>query len=178
MAIAEQCGAGWDAFLVDDCTAAGVGGFASGELVELAEEAAAAGDHEGNYHAVTDLQVGHPAAGLFDDAHELVAEDIARLCLWNLAMIEVQVGAADGGSGDPKDDVVFVLDERVGDIVDPDVLGSVVCQCSHWFISCRGGSGWSMQGKPRRQGKFRWNRPVASFSVTGPVQHHEELSLG
>ncbi|MNH14489.1 hypothetical protein D3C79_740820 [compost metagenome] len=165
MAVAEQGGTWRNRFLVDYCATAGVGGFACSELVELAEEAAAAGDHERNHHAVTDLQIGDPATGFLDDAHELVAEDITRLGLWNLAVVEVQVGAADGGGGDPEDNVVLFLDERVGDIVDPDVLGSVVCQCSHGFISCRGGTGWSMQGKPGGEVKFRWNHPVAGFSA-------------
>ncbi|MNV78289.1 hypothetical protein D3C71_1717710 [compost metagenome] len=97
----------------------------------LAEETAAAGDHERNDHAVSDVQVGHGAAGVLDDAHEFVAEDIARFGLRDLAVVEVQVRAADGGGRYPQDDVVIVLDDRVRDVVDPDIVAAVIGQCSH-----------------------------------------------
>lgn len=77
MAIAKQGGARWDAFLVDDRTAPGVGGFAGGEQIVLAEEATAAGDHKGDHHAVANLQISHAFADVLDDAHELVAENVA-----------------------------------------------------------------------------------------------------
>ena len=114
----------------------------------LAEETAAASDHEGNHYAVADLQIGDGTAGIFDDAHELMAEDIARFGFWNFASVEVQVRAANGCGGDPEDDVVFLLNDGIGDVIDPDVVCSVVGQCSHKVSSCSRFSVIGMQGKP------------------------------
>lgn len=126
------------AFLVDDGAAASVGGFAGGELVELAEEAATTGDHERDHHAVTDLQVGNPAPGFFDDAHEFVAENVASFGLRDPAVVQVQVRTANGCGGDSQDDVVVVLEDGIRNIVDANVLWPVVSQCSHGYDSCGG----------------------------------------
>src|SRR5262249_45202202 len=55
-----------------------VGVVAQGPELSLAEEAFAAGDGEGNHHAISTLQVLDPPADLFDRAHELVAQYVAR----------------------------------------------------------------------------------------------------
>ena len=66
----------------------------------------------GHDDAVAALDAGHARAGVLDDAHELVAEDVAVLHARDLAAVDVQVGAADGGGGDAQDDVVVVLRAR------------------------------------------------------------------
>lgn len=57
----------------------------------LAEEAAAAGDHEGNHHPVAGTHSGHLAADLLDNAHEFVAQNVTGLHRRDFAMIKVQV---------------------------------------------------------------------------------------
>ena len=61
----------------------------------LAEEAAAARDRERHDDAVADLQLGVLLADLDDFAHELVAEDVARLHRRDEAVVEMEIGAAD-----------------------------------------------------------------------------------
>ena len=131
MAVTEQCGARWNALLVDDRAPPRVGGFAGSEQLVLTEEAAAASDHKGNHHAVADLEISDCIPGVLDDAHELMAEDIARFGFWNFASVEVQVGAANGCGGDPEDNVVFLLDDWIRDVIDSDVVCAVVGECSH-----------------------------------------------
>ena len=64
-------------------------------------------------------------------AHRLVAEDVALLHGRHVAVEEVQVGAADGGGGDPHDGVARVLDLRDRDGVDADVALAVPAECLH-----------------------------------------------
>src|SRR5262249_42023258 len=57
---------------------------------------------------------------LDDLAHELVAEDVALLHRGDVPVVEVEVGAADGGGGDPHHGVAWVHERRVGDVLDLD----------------------------------------------------------
>lgn len=86
-----------------------------------------------NHHPVADLQISDGAAGVFYDPHELMAEDITRFGFWNFASVEMQVRAANGCGGDPEDDVVCFLEDGIRNVIDPDVVCSVVGQCSHWW---------------------------------------------
>ena len=86
--------------------------------------AVAAGDRERDDDAVADLEVVHAAADLDDLAHELVPEDVALLHRRDVAVVEVQVGAADRGRRDPHDRVAVVEDLRVGDVLDLDGVAS------------------------------------------------------
>ena len=65
------------------------------------------------------------APDLHDLAHELVAEDVAALHGGHEAVVEMQVGAADGAGGDLDDGVARMLDLRVGDRVAADVVLAV-----------------------------------------------------
>ncbi|MNN48946.1 hypothetical protein D3C81_1634480 [compost metagenome] len=60
-----------------------------------------------------------------------MAEDIPGLGFWNLSSIQMQVRTADRRGGDPEDDVVCFLDNGIRDVIDPDVVCSVVGQRSH-----------------------------------------------
>jgi hypothetical protein len=97
----------------------------------VAEEALAAGNGEGHHHAVALLQAGDAPAGVFHDAHELVAEDVAGLHVGNLAAEDVQVGAADGRGGDAQHDIVVLLQHRVGHRLDADILRRLVGEGFH-----------------------------------------------
>ncbi|MDB5424419.1 MAG: Alcohol dehydrogenase GroES domain protein, partial [Phenylobacterium sp.] len=51
---------------------------------------------------------GYFGADLDDFAHELMAQDVARVHAGNVAVVEVHVGAADGCRGDPDDGVAGI----------------------------------------------------------------------
>src|SRR5919201_4360230 len=80
----------------------------------------------------------HLRADLLDDPHRLVAEDVAVLHAGRLAAVEVEVGAADRRRGDADDRVDRLLDPRVGDVLDAELLGPVPDDCLHR----RRGSTW------------------------------------
>jgi hypothetical protein len=66
-------------------------------------------------HAITRLQLSDRASDLDDLTHRLMAENVALLHGRHVAVVEVQVGAADGGGCDLYDDVGRVNDFRIGD---------------------------------------------------------------
>jgi len=134
MAVTKECGAGWGLFLVEDGAAAGVGGLAGSVQIHGAEETGAAGDDEWHYHTVAFAYPVHRGAGVDYLAHEFVAEDIAILDLWNLATVQVQIRAADGGGGHPQNDVVVSQHDRIGNGLDTYVMASVISECSHGVI--------------------------------------------
>jgi hypothetical protein len=76
------------------------------------------------------LQTGDPAAQVLDDPHVLVTEHDPRVRR-GPALVDVQVGAADAGGGDPHDHVVGMLDPRVRDLLDGDVEGFPVHERPH-----------------------------------------------
>ena len=71
---------------------------------------------------VAGFQVAYPRADLDHLTHELVAEDVALAHRREIAVVEVQVGAADGGRGDADDRVAGVHDGRVRDGDDLDAV--------------------------------------------------------
>ncbi len=60
---------------------------------------------KGHDDAVALFEVGHAAADFLDDAHGLVAHDVAVFHGGLEAVVEVQVAAADGGGGDADDGI-------------------------------------------------------------------------
>ena len=121
--VAEQRRAG--AVLVD------LGGLALAVQALAAHEARAARDVERHDDPVADRDLGDRRPDLGDDAHRLVAEDVALAEERAEQLVEVQVRAADPGRGDLDDHVRRILDRRVGHGVDADVALAVVGQCSH-----------------------------------------------
>ena len=99
--------------------------LALGVQVLVAEKAVPAGDVEGDDDAVARRYVLHVRPYLFDDAHGLVADDVALAHEGRELGVKVQVGAADGGGGYADDGVGGLLDDRVGDVVHPDVFLAV-----------------------------------------------------
>ena len=108
----------------------GVGGLrrvavvAGAELLALAEEALAARDGEGDDHALALLE-RRLGADLDHLAHEFVADDVARAHGRDIAVVEVEVGAADRGRGDLEDRVARIDDLGIGDGVDADVVAAL-----------------------------------------------------
>ncbi|MNO65764.1 hypothetical protein D3C76_565330 [compost metagenome] len=127
----KQRGTRWNGFLVEDRATPRVGLFTGGEQIHLAEKAAAASDNEGDHHSVAGLHGSDGRARFFNDAHELMTEDIAMLDGRDLPAIQMQVRTTDCRGGDAKDDVVAVLDNRIGDGVDFDAMRAVIGECSH-----------------------------------------------
>ena len=154
--VAEQAGAGGGGLLVEDGAAAGRAGLAGGVEGLLAVEAVAAGDGEGDHHAVALLHRVHRRADLLDDAHELVAHDVAGLHARHLAAPEVQARAADRGGRHPQEDVVAVLQDGIGDALDAHVLGAVIDQCLHGCTSrCCAGKLIPRWCRPRARSALR-----------------------
>ena len=83
-----------------------LGGLALRLEVARAHPAVSAGDVERDDDAVADLEIPCLGPDLLDDAHRLVAEDVALVEERPEDLVEVQVGAADRGARDAHDRVV------------------------------------------------------------------------
>nr|GFD32763.1 hypothetical protein [Tanacetum cinerariifolium] len=94
----------------------------AGQLV-VAKEAVAAGDGERHYHAVAALEVAHALAHFLHDAHELVPEH--HWGSGQRAVVDVQVGAANGRARHANDGVARVFERGVIYCIDADVAGAV-----------------------------------------------------
>src|SRR5690554_1226289 len=134
VAVAEQGSPGGDLLLVQNRASSGVGGLAGGVQVHVAEEAAAAGDHEGHYDPLALAHSGYAPAGFHHFAEEFVAEDVTLLHLRNGAAIQVQVGAADRRGGNPQNDVVILQNGRIRYRFDADIMTAVVSKCAHALL--------------------------------------------
>ncbi len=96
-----------------------------------AHPARAAADVERYDDAVAYAEVGDGRADLLDDAHRLVADDVAGLHERGEGLVEVQVGAAQAGGGDLDDRVGRLLDPRVGYVGDLHVVDALPGDCLH-----------------------------------------------
>ncbi|PSK62863.1 hypothetical protein B0E53_05229 [Micromonospora sp. MH33] len=112
-----------------------LGGLALGVELAVAHPARAAGDGEGDDHPVAGPEPGHPGPDLLDDAHRLVAEDVTGLQVRPEHLVQVQVGSADRGRGDPDDRIGRLLDPGVRYVLDADVPLAVPGQCLHAGMS-------------------------------------------
>ena len=114
-----------------------LGGLALGVELAVAHEAVAARDLERHHHPVAGGEVGDLAADLLDDAHGLVAEDVALAHERAERLVQVQVRPTDVGRRDLHDRVGGLLDHRVGDRVHPHVALAVPGHCLHRATSER-----------------------------------------
>nr|WP_230198286.1 hypothetical protein [Flaviflexus massiliensis] len=96
---------------------ADLGGFTLRLQSLAAHEAMPAGNVEGDDHPIPRLDVSDGRADLFDDAHGLMADDVALVHERCQHLIEVQVRSADGGRGDPDDRIGGFLDLWVRDLL-------------------------------------------------------------
>jgi hypothetical protein len=103
----------------------------------LAHVAAAACDVERHDDTVTGCDLGDGRSHFLDDAHRLVAEDVARLHADHLRAVEVEIGPADRTRGDADDCVRRLLDPGVVHGLDADVLVSVPHDCLHLVTATR-----------------------------------------
>jgi hypothetical protein len=117
----------------------GIGVVAEGPEILLAEQAASARDGERDDHAITALELLDLAADFLDDPHELVAEDIARLHGGDVAIVEVQVAAADGCPRDADDRIAGIDNLRIPDRVYLNFFGTHPANCLHRISPWRTG---------------------------------------
>jgi hypothetical protein len=106
-------------------------GFALGLEAPKAHEAVTARDVERDHHAVADLQVGYGRPDLFDNAHRLVAEDVATVEERTENLVEVQVGAADRSRGNPHNCVRRLEDDRIGYGLHRNGSFALIGECTH-----------------------------------------------
>jgi len=74
---------------VEDGTTPGVRGFAGRKQITATEKALPARDGEGDYDSITALDLGDCFAGLLDDAHELVTENVTVMRHRTLAAVNM-----------------------------------------------------------------------------------------
>src|SRR4029453_16881766 len=103
----------------------GVGPQAEAGPPADAVAAGAARDVERHGHPVADLDPADTGPDRLDDAHVLVAEDLALLDR-GTALVHVQVGPADVGRGDPHDRVARLFDRRVRAFLDSELARTPV----------------------------------------------------
>src|SRR3954447_6203254 len=131
MRVAEQSGRRVPEDLVRDLLVA-VGRLADRVVVPMALFALVAGDRERHDDAVADLQLALGLRPDFDHlAHGLVANDVAGLHAGHVAVVEMQVRAADCRARDLDDGVARMLDLRVGNGVAADIFRGMPDQCTH-----------------------------------------------
>src|SRR5215213_4225558 len=94
-----------------------VGVLADGVELVPARPAVATRDRERHHDAVAHAEVGYAAAGLHDLAHELVHEDVDLAHRRDVAVVEMQIRAADRRGADLHDGVAIVEDLRIRDIL-------------------------------------------------------------
>jgi hypothetical protein len=82
------------------CAPSEFGRVAESRLHSLAEMTLSAGNLERDDHAIALFQTV-VFAHFFDDAHELVSQDVAFLHGWDVTVEDVKVGAADCRRRDP-----------------------------------------------------------------------------
>ena len=93
-------------------------------------EAAAARDGERDHHPLALLE-GRLRTDLDHLAHIFVTENVAGAHRRDIFVVEVEIGAADRGRGDPDDRVAGVDDLGIGNAVDADVVAAVPGERAH-----------------------------------------------
>src|SRR6185436_777134 len=96
----------------------GVGVVAAAVELAATEKALPAGNRERHDDAIADIDAAAIDVGaeFFDDAHGLVAHDVAGGHERDVAVIEMQIRAADAGGSDADNGVAAVDDFWIGDI--------------------------------------------------------------
>ena len=105
--------------------------FTGRVLLHLAKEAVTAGNHKRDHHPITFLHVFHFAPALHHLAHKFMTKDIAVLDLGNFSAIKMQIRTTDRRGGYAQDDIVRLFDTRIGDIIDPNMMWTVIGESFH-----------------------------------------------
>src|SRR5690606_18418308 len=108
-----------------------VGVIALALKLMLAEPAFAAAYIERDDDAVALLNLRNGRTGLFHDAERLVADDIIMRHIRDHAVNQVKIRTADGGCRQPNNDVIRLLDARIRNLLDDDVLHALISDGFH-----------------------------------------------
>ena len=90
-----------------------------------------AADVERDHHPVAHLEVAGLTTDFLDDAHGLVAEDVARTHKRPEHLVQVKIRPTDVGARHLDDRIGRFLDHRVGHGVDGHLPPSLPRDCSH-----------------------------------------------
>jgi hypothetical protein len=101
----------------------------------FAESTFPASDLEACDDSVADLELLDSRSDLLDDSGELMSEQVSLLQAQDLAVVQVQVGTADGGSGHFENDVGVLSDIGNVGVDDLDAVGSLPSQGLHTLFS-------------------------------------------
>src|SRR4051812_10966712 len=108
-----------------------IGPLANRVVLPPALLALAAGDGERHDHAIAGLELAITRTHLDHLAHEFVADDVARLHAHHEAVVEVEVGAANGAARHPDDRIARLLDDRIGHRIAADVVLAMPAEGLH-----------------------------------------------
>jgi len=97
----------------------------------FAKHAAAAGYVEGHQHVVTHFYFGHVGAHFHHYAREFVTKRAAHAGVGHVAIIQVQIGAADAGARDAHNGVFGVLEGRQRLFGNADPFGAAIIHGEH-----------------------------------------------
>ena len=111
---------------------------ALGRQPRVAHLAVSAGDHKRHNNSIPNCEFRHAVAHFFDDAHRLVAKDVAPREERPEHAVEVQVGPANRGRRDPDDHIPRILDGGPGDRRNFDLAVRLPRHCAHGSSSRRG----------------------------------------
>ena len=101
----------------------------------LAESTFPTSDLETSDDSIADLELLNGRSDLFDDSSEFMPEQVSLLQAQDLAVVQVQVGSADGGSGDFENDIAVLGDIGNIGVDDLDAVGSLPSQGLHTLFS-------------------------------------------
>jgi len=131
MAVAKQRGGRGNLLFIQRGALPGVGALAGRVLLQAAKEAVTTGDDKRDHHPVAFLQRLHFPARLHHFAHELVAKNIAVFNFGDLPAVEMQIRSADRRGRYAQDNIVRLFNNRIGDILDTNMMWTVVRECFH-----------------------------------------------
>src|SRR5688572_20400967 len=101
------------------------------EHLAPARETAAASNRKCHDDSVAFAQVSDLTAGLDDFTHEFVTQDVTGFHCGDEAVIQMQIGAADGSRCDSNDRVFLIQYLGIWHLLDPDVPEAIPNSCSH-----------------------------------------------
>src|SRR5436190_2996537 len=86
----------------------GIGILAKREQATFTKETSPAGNAERNHHPVAHFEIFYLGTDLDYLAHEFVAKDVSFLHRGDKTIVQMQIGATDGGESDSHDGIAWV----------------------------------------------------------------------
>jgi hypothetical protein len=96
----------------------------------ITEEASATSNRKGHYNPVATLKVTYTFTHFLHNAHKLMAEH-HRAGLGNATVVNVQVGAANGGAGHADNSVAGLFNLGIVHVVNANIFHPVKHECFH-----------------------------------------------